>query len=201
MKKRDVIYMSLSVITVILLVAATIMLFDYENEYKYETSKSCIRINRWSSDRVVHCSSETVYSNLNIFDTVAAFPDFALFLEAVNKSGFIQMLEGEDPLTVFVPVNSAFQRYDSTRTNTGKYIHADDNIKTLMENHIIRGVIPVENLVNTCNIFAISGKGLMVNNRKGLTYVENSIILRSFRCENGMIHVIDTLLISNETHK
>jgi uncharacterized surface protein with fasciclin (FAS1) repeats len=199
MKRRDIIYTCLTIITVIFLLASIFMLSGHKkNNEKPEKS---VKISYWNYEGSMNFTPETVYSNLNIADTIATRSDFGCFVEFIDYTDLRNILEKKGPFTVFAPVDGAFERYLNYGVKIISLFNKDNNVRYIMKNHIVSGLILADNLVNMDNINTIAGRKLRVRNQKGMLYIENSVILKSYRCENGMIHAVDTLLISEEEYR
>ena len=144
-----------------------------------------------------------------------ADPDFSSLAAALTTSGqpdFVGTLsaatgEGEDPFTVFAPTNDAFQALlDSNEMWNGLDDIDSDLLTSVLEHHVITssnvrsgdltdGIAPatLEGDVITINLPGNDGNPAQITDGSGNTGID--IIAVDVQAGNGVIHVIETVLI------
>jgi uncharacterized surface protein with fasciclin (FAS1) repeats len=145
----------------------------------------------------------TVYSHIE------ANPDLAVLKTALNynsASGFQGALSGDTnaPFTLFAPVNNAFSSY-FTETNTEGFAAIDAvALQTTLQYHVVAGTnISAASLTNNQTIATLAGQNLLVTltgGGKKLTDVNSrvaTIIKADVQAVNGVVHVIDKVLMPN----
>ena len=121
-----------------------------------------------------------------IVDDLAAGGDFKTLVTALKSANLVQTLSSRGPFTIFAPTNAAFANSSTLPTDivlkyhvvSGKFMTAD-LIKLKKLPTLVPGV-PRPNI-------SIS----VVNNN---IFINNSKVIKSITCSNGVIHVIDTVL-------
>jgi uncharacterized surface protein with fasciclin (FAS1) repeats len=199
MKTRDIVYTCLSLVTVLVLIFLNISILKGTDRDK--NTRANVRITGWDNNRSTSYLPETVYSNLDIIDTMTESIELTCFLQVLTEAGLVELLEEKGPFTVFIPVDEAFEQYKTDSGIIKSYFSPFIDKRVLVKNHIVRDFIIVDSLANKDNINTITGNRLNVRRENGIIYVENSVILKSFRCENGIIHIVDNLLIPGKERK
>ncbi|MFP2995893.1 fasciclin domain-containing protein [Spongiivirga sp. MCCC 1A20706] len=125
-----------------------------------------------------------------IVEIAAGNPDFSTLVSAVQQAGLVDALNAEGPFTVFAPTNTAFAQLDA--------IPEGDALAQVLLYHVIDGKITSddipqgETLVTTKQGEQVS----VVRNGDMITLNETiSVIVKDIMASNGVIHVIDGVLI------
>lgn len=130
-------------------------------------------------------------SSHDIVDTLVSMRHFKTLAAAVEAAGLVETLKGEGPFTVLAPSDEAFGRLPDGAVaellkpeNLGK-------LRTILAYHVVPGTILLrrqspESVEGTRVTFMAAGPTL-VNGAE--------IVLSDIRASNGIIHVIDTVLM------
>ncbi|QRV73641.1 Fasciclin domain-containing protein [Ceratobasidium sp. AG-Ba] len=113
---------------------------------------------------------------------------------ALQKVGELDTLNNAASITVFAPIDSAFEAINQTVAGL-----SDDQLKSVLQNHVVQGVVYSTQLPSTPNATAASGAQLDFAIQDGVAYVTHNQtrarILRSdVATKNGVVHVIDSVL-------
>ncbi|QRV88444.1 Fasciclin domain-containing protein [Ceratobasidium sp. AG-Ba] len=113
---------------------------------------------------------------------------------ALQKVGELENLNNAASTTIFAPIDSAFEAINQTVAGL-----SDDQLKSVLQNHVIQGVVYSTQLPSTPNATAASGAQLGFAIENGAAYVSynntRARILRSdVAVKNGVVHIIDTVL-------
>ena len=122
------------------------------------------------------------------------------FIENINSAGLVERLNGqgllgieslaEGPFTIFAPNDEAFA---NVSTETLKTISSKDNgMIRLLSYHIVESKA-LQNLTNPTSVKTMEGSSLGVDPKQGL--VGGANVIDSMRYDNGIIYVIDRVLI------
>jgi uncharacterized surface protein with fasciclin (FAS1) repeats len=137
----------------------------------------------------------------DIVDTAVAAPGFKTLVAAVKAAGLVETLKGSGPFTVFAPTDAAFQKLEKSKPGTIAMLLKPENKKTLvaiLTYHVVPGEVlaaDVLKLKNGTHVKTVNGKSLVVHNRHGVSVNSSKVIKTDIRCSNGVIHVIDTVLL------
>lgn len=127
-----------------------------------------------------------------IAETVAGSKDHTVLLTAVKEAGLVETLSGEGPFTVFAPTDDAFKKLGD---DTIKKVLADKNLlKKILLAHVVAG-----KAVYSKDVVALDGKevnGFKISaDKTGVKIGDAKVTLADVKCSNGVIHVIDTVLL------
>ena len=112
---------------------------------------------------------------------------FATVAEAV---GLAEQLAGAGPFTVFVPPTSAWDDLPTAIT-------ADpERMRTILLDHIVQGQTLMPDLIAVGSAISLSGNQLtMLAGDEGATVQGANVLGADFVANNGVIHIIDTVLV------
>ncbi|XP_057380925.1 transforming growth factor-beta-induced protein ig-h3-like isoform X2 [Daphnia carinata] len=115
--------------------------------------------------------------------------------DLVVKVGLVNVLSQQGSFTLFAPTNDAFSALDSVTWNA---LLQDVNLlKRVLTYHIVPSAIPPASMKNELVTNSLSGESLRINeynNRKVVT-VNGALKLKTLEAENGIVYVIDKVLI------
>lgn len=125
-----------------------------------------------------------------------ASTEIRTFLQLVSAAEMDDVLKNAGPYTVFAPANSAFLSMPpSERENL---LSDKEAARRAVADHIVPGKVVVAD-VKPGKTETIDGSKLSVQSDNGLVKVENaSVILSDIKADNGVIHVVDTLIKPSE---
>lgn len=143
--------------------------------------------------------------NVTLADAIARDENLTTFTEAVGKAGLAQaVLAAGGPYTVFAPNDAAFEALGN-ETLAGVF-NDTEMLDTLLMYHIVEGNYTVEDLAAEVNatgnetvLSTLIGDTLVVGTADGSLTVRNATIVASdITAENGVVHIIDTVLVPPE---
>jgi len=139
---------------------------------------------------------------MNVVEIAIADERFSILVEAVSKAGLVDALSAEGPYTVFAPTNDAFEMLFKDLGVNGVEDLTAEQLTPILMYHVVSGKVMASDVK--------SGKVATLNeeawisievNSKGVTIDEASnVIITDVEGTNGVIHVIDRVLIP-ETNK
>lgn len=127
---------------------------------------------------------------------------FSTLVVAVQAAAVEDALVNVGPLTVFAPLNSAFDKLPEGTVET--LVKPENKVKLgfILINHVAPSNYPIKQLKKEAKkgrkLYMASGKYLVVENKEGKIFVGGTAILMSVKVSNGWIHVIDDVLIPSE---
>ncbi len=120
--------------------------------------------------------------------------EFSTLIAAVLAADLAGALSGEDMLTVFAPTDAAFAKLDLNADNIGEM---DTEVLTgILLYHVAAGKMLAEEVVTKEMIGMLNTQNTMISLRDGAPYINDSMIVATdVAADNGVIHVIDTVLL------
>ncbi len=131
-----------------------------------------------------------------IVDIAAGDTRFSTLVAAVKAAGLVDTLNGAGPFTVFAPTNSAFAVLGEDTING---LLKPENKKALTDillYHVAAGKVGSADVVKTHAVKTVLGRNVNVSLRDGGVFINSARIqIVDIQASNGVIHVIDTVLL------
>ena len=133
----------------------------------------------------------------SIVDIAVADGRFETLVAAVGAAGLAETLSNEGPFTVFAPTDEAFAKLPE---GTVDALLADIPALTdILLYHVVEGAVLAEDVVSREEAQTLLGENVSIRVEEGIVYINDAqVILADIIAENGVIHVIDTVLLPTE---
>ena len=137
----------------------------------------------------------------DIVDTAVKAGSFKTLVAAVKAAGLVDTLKGDGPFTVFAPTDDAFKKLEKAKPGILATLLKPENkakLTAILTYHVASGKImasDVLKLKNGTHVKTVNGKSFAVGNKHGVRVDNAKVITTDIECSNGVIHVIDTVLI------
>jgi len=134
----------------------------------------------------------------DIVDTAAANEDFSTLVAAVQAAGLVETLKGDGPFTVFAPTNAAFAKLpDGTVENLLKPENKDQLVAVLTY-HVLPGKVMSGDIAGkTLSPATVQGSTVDIDATSGVKIDGANVTAADIETSNGVIHVIDTVILPN----
>ncbi len=136
---------------------------------------------------------------LNQSPTIAAIAAgdarFSTLVTALQAAGLVDTLNSPGSFTVFAPTNAAFAALPAGLLDT---VLADkDLLTTVLLYHVLGGTALASDVVGQTSLNMLAGGQVRVDVREDGVYLNDTtrILITDIRASNGVIHVIDSVLI------
>ncbi|XP_066292146.1 protein sll1483-like [Branchiostoma lanceolatum] len=149
---------------------------------------------------VVHVISQVMYPLPmgTVVDIAVGNKDFSTLVTAVSKAGLVATLSGAGPFTVFAPTNEAFAKLPAgVLDGLLKNVTALTNVLTY---HVLPGAFYEAGLRNGDMLKTVQGMDVTIMMSNDGTMVNDATIAAQVSGTNGVIQVIDTVLIPPSMH-
>ena len=124
---------------------------------------------------------------------------FATLLAAVNAAGLAETLSGEGPFTLAAPTDEAFAQLPEGTVESLLLPENRDQLAGLLLYHVIAGVAGAETVVERAFLPTVSGSKVRITTAgNGVKANLASIIETDLPADNGLIHVIDNVLLPSQ---
>ena len=122
--------------------------------------------------------------------------NFKTLLAAVDAVGLNDILTGDQPMTILAPTDEAFAALPKGTVESILEVENRDQLIAILSLHAIPGKISAGDALNLKNAKSASGGALEFGIVDGSFKVNGAtIVLTDITCANGVIHVIDTVLL------
>ncbi|MFT6261279.1 MAG: putative surface protein with fasciclin (FAS1) repeats [Bermanella sp.] len=133
----------------------------------------------------------------DIVDVAAANGSFNTLVAAVKAGGLVQTLKGDGPFTVFAPTDDAFAKLPEGTVEMLLKPENKDKLVAILTYHVVSGKVMSSDVVKVKSAVTVQGQMLTVKAKKyGKVMINDAkIIIADVKASNGVIHVIDTVLM------
>lgn len=140
---------------------------------------------------------EVVVAPTTIVDVAAGNPDFSTLVAAITAAGLGETLAGEGPFTVFAPTNAAFAALPAGTLDSLLLPENKDQLTAILTYHVVPGTVMAADLPATAtDVATVNGAMIsVVAAPEGATVNGAKITAADVAASNGVIHVIDTVLL------
>ena len=154
-----------------------------------------------STNGVIHVIDQVLVPNLNIVDT-AILNQFNILVNALLEADLATALTAEGPFTVFAPTDAAFVSLLEDLDITAAELLANPDLANILLFHVIPGRFLASDVIEAAPFYVetLSGVYLYVEVVDGKVLVNGAeVILPNVIASNGIIHVIDSVILPPET--
>ncbi len=132
----------------------------------------------------------------DIVDVAAENGSFTTLVAAVKAAGLVDTLKGEGPFTVFAPTDEAFAKLPEGTVEMLLMPENKDKLVAILTYHVVGGKVMAADVVNIDSAGTVQGQDIMVKTMDGKVMINDAtVIMPDVKASNGVIHVIDTVLI------
>jgi len=147
------------------------------------------------------CSASTSKMSANsaagdIVSTAVAAGNFNTLATALQAAGLVETLKGEGPFTVFAPTDAAFAKIP--RDVLADLLKPENKSKLVdvLTYHVVPGKVLAADVVKLTAATTVNGQRIDVRVVEGTVSIDGSKIEKTdILCSNGVIHVIDTVVM------
>jgi len=132
----------------------------------------------------------------DIVDTAVAAGSFKTLAAAVTAAGLIDTLKGTGPFTVFAPNDAAFAKLPAGTVADLVKPENKAKLTAILTLHVMPGkVMAAEVKGKKVSPASVNGEALHVDGTNGVTVNGAKVTSADIACTNGVIHVIDTVIL------
>ncbi len=131
----------------------------------------------------------------DIVDTAVAAGSFTTLVTAVQAADLVDALKGDGPLTVFAPNDDAFAKLWEGTVEDLLKPESREKLQALLLYHVVPGKIMSTDLSGTTKVETLQGGSLEVVVADGVKVNYATVIAADIEASNGVIHVIDQVLL------
>ena len=132
----------------------------------------------------------------DIVDTAVAAGSFTTLVAAVTAAGLVDTLKGEGPFTVFAPTDDAFAALPAGTVETLVKPENKAQLTAILLLHVLPGKVMSTDIAGkTLDPATAGGATVHVDGTNGVTVDGAKVVTADIACSNGVIHVIDAVLL------
>lgn len=134
----------------------------------------------------------------DIVDTAVSAGSFKTLAAALKAADLVSTLKGAGPFTVFAPTDEAFAKLPAGTVESLLKPENKDKLRRILTYHVVAGNVMAADVVKLTSAKAVSGDTLAIKAAGGVMVNESKVIKTDIKASNGVIHVIDTVLIPSD---
>lgn len=132
----------------------------------------------------------------DIVDTAVAAGSFKTLTAALGAAGLVEALKGDGPFTVFAPTDEAFAKLPAGTVETLLKPENKAKLVDILTYHVVAGEVSAKAAMKMTKATALNKKDLALEVKDGSLYLnESKVVTADIAASNGVIHVIDTVLM------
>jgi uncharacterized surface protein with fasciclin (FAS1) repeats len=134
----------------------------------------------------------------DIVDTAVAAGSFTNLVAAIKAAGLVDTLKNQGPFTVFAPNDAAFAKLPPGTVDN--LLKDAPQLKLILSYHVVAGRMLSQDVLRMKDAITIGGDAVKFDSslwemRRNLKVNEAEIIKSDIIADNGVIHVIDRVLM------
>ncbi len=129
----------------------------------------------------------------DIVDTAINAGSFNTLVTAITTAGLDTALKGSGPFTVFAPTDEAFSKLVSGTVES--LLQDIPKLRQILEYHVVSGKVMAADVVKNDSVPTLEGSSLKIDASNGVKVNDATVVTPDVAADNGVIHVIDTVLI------
>jgi uncharacterized surface protein with fasciclin (FAS1) repeats len=132
----------------------------------------------------------------DIVDTAVAAGSFKTLAAALTAADLVTTLKGAGPFTVFAPTDAAFAKLPAGTLDTLLKPENKAMLQSILEYHVVSGKLLAADVVKLTHATTLEGQDVTIAVANGgVTINAAKVITPDVLATNGVIHVIDTVLL------
>lgn len=124
--------------------------------------------------------------------------DHTTLVTALKTAEYVDVLSNAGPFTVFAPTNAAFDKLPAGTVEGLLKPESKDALRNILEYHVAVGVYKLENLKDGQKINQVNLDDVVIGVKDGKYTVNGANILGTAPASNGVIYVVDAVLLPPE---
>lgn len=130
----------------------------------------------------------------DIVDTAVGAGEFKTLVKAIKAAELVDKLKGEGPFTVFAPTDEAFAKVPKEKLDA--LLKDKKALTGVLTYHVVPGKVMAADVVKLDSAKTAQGKSLTIVTKNGKVTINGvKVIKTDIVCKNGVIHVIDAVLL------
>ncbi len=132
----------------------------------------------------------------DIVDTAVAAGSFKTLATALTAAGLVATLKGKGPFTVFAPTDDAFAKLPAGTLESLLKPENKAKLAAILTYHVVSGEVMASQVVTLNDAKTVNGSMVKISTMGGVVMVNGAkVTATDIKASNGVIHVIDTVLL------
>ncbi|EKV03945.1 secreted/surface protein with fasciclin-like repeats [Leptolyngbya sp. PCC 7375] len=128
-----------------------------------------------------------------IVDIALENPGFETLVAAVKAAGLVETLQSAGPFTVFAPNDDAFAKLPPNTVNN--LVQNPPQLGRILCYHVVSGRWDSARIREFSQLTSVEGSPIPIRSQNPLEVKNASVIAADIEASNGIIHVIDNVIL------
>ncbi|HEY9632367.1 MAG TPA: fasciclin domain-containing protein [Coleofasciculaceae cyanobacterium] len=129
----------------------------------------------------------------DIVDTAVSAGSFNTLVAAVKAAGLVDTLKSPGPFTVFAPTDEAFAKLPEGTVDS--LLNDIPKLTKILTYHVVSGKVLSSDVVKLDKATTVEGSDVKIDASSGVKVNDATVVTPDVEADNGVIHVIDTVLL------
>ena len=129
----------------------------------------------------------------DIVDIAVGADNFKTLVTAVQAASLVDTLKSPGPFTVFAPTDEAFAKLPGGTIQT--LVQNIPQLARILTYHVVSGKLMKADLAQLGIVTSVEGSPIPVDCSQGFEVKNATVIAADIEADNGVIHVIDTVIL------
>ena len=129
----------------------------------------------------------------DIVDTAVSAGSFNTLVAAVKAANLLDTLKGPGPFTVFAPTDDAFAKLPAGTVDA--LLKDIPKLTKILTYHVVSGKVMAAEVVKLESATTVEGSTVKIDASSGVKVNDSLVVTPDIAADNGVIHVIDTVLL------
>jgi uncharacterized surface protein with fasciclin (FAS1) repeats len=140
-------------------------------------------------------------NQFDIVDTALSAGNFSTLAAALRAAGLLEALKSEGPFTVFAPTDDAFAKIPPQTLSELLQPENKEKLTAILTYHVVPGRVTAQDVANLNSATTLQGQTVKISKQDGVKINDAKVIAPDVEATNGVIHVIDSVLMPATTAK
>jgi uncharacterized surface protein with fasciclin (FAS1) repeats len=132
-----------------------------------------------------------------IVDVATNDKNFSTLVRALKAGDLVDTLKGKGPFTVFAPTNAAFETLPENTLQDLMKPANKARLQKILKNHVVKGRRMSKDVARQSALSSMGGRSLSIQSANDQVQIGDATIRQAdIEAENGVVHVIDQVLLS-----
>ncbi|KAA1259564.1 Immunogenic protein MPT70 precursor [Rubripirellula obstinata] len=149
-----------------------------------------------SSAKADEAATASATAEKTIVEVAVEGKIFNTLVAAVKAGGLVETLSGEGPFTVFAPTDEAFAALPEGTVEMLVKPENKDKLVKILTYHVVSGKVMAKDVVTLSEAKTVQGSMVDIEVKDGTVMIDKAKVIKpDVDCKNGVIHVIDKVLM------
>ena len=132
----------------------------------------------------------------DIVETAVAAGNFKTLAAALQATDLVATLKSQGPFTVFAPTDDAFSRLPKGTVEELLKPENKEMLAKILTYHVVPGKVLAADVVKLTSAKTVNGAAVTIKVNEGKVMVDGAQVIKTdIHCANGVIHVIDAVIL------